>query len=401
MFVWTRAGGAVERVSVAGDGSQAAAGASDASSISADGRYVAFASTAPNLVAGDTNLAADVFVHDRVTGSTVRASVTAGGGQAATASSLQPGGLSANGQVVAFDTAAPLAAGDTGGNDVYVRDLAAGTTERISVNSAGLGANGNSSAAAISADGRYVAFESSATNLDPADTGGDEDVFVRDRVAGLTRLVSASASPIQISQAAAISADARFVALATTAPDLAPGDTAIGFGTGWDVVRLASPFDPPADRSAPVVTCAADDGTWHADNVTLWCTAADAGSGLANAGQAGSRSPPRCRWGARRPTPPPARYRYATRPETAPRPGRSAPSGSTGARRRSRSRLRWTAAWCCSATHARRPSPAATAGPASPPAPARWPTAPRSTRPRPARTASRSTPSTQSETTPP
>ena len=188
--------------------------------------------------------------------------------------------------MVAFDTAAPLAAGDTGGNDVYVRDLAAGTTERISVNSAGLGANGNSSAAAISADGRYVAFESSATNLDPADTGGDEDVFVRDRVAGLTRLVSASASPIQISQAAAISADARFVALATTAPDLAPGDTAIGFGTGWDVVRLASPFDPPADRAAPVVTCAADDGTWHADNVTLWCTAADAGSGLANAGQA-------------------------------------------------------------------------------------------------------------------
>ena len=137
MFVWTRAGGAVERVSVAGDGSQAAAGASDASSISADGRYVAFASTAPNLVAGDTNLAADVFVHDRVTGSTVRASVAAGGGQAATASSLQPGGLSANGQVVAFDTAAPLVAGDTSGNDVYVRDLAAGTTERISVNSAG------------------------------------------------------------------------------------------------------------------------------------------------------------------------------------------------------------------------------------------------------------------------
>jgi len=287
VFVWTRATGAVERVSVAGDGSQAAAGASDASSISADGRYVAFASTAPNLVAGDTNLAADVFVHDRVTGSTVRASVTASGGQAATASSLQPGGLSANGQLVAFDTAAPLVAGDTGGNDFYLFYLAAGTTERISVNSGGLGANGNSSAAAISADGRYVAFESSATNLDPADTGGDEDVFVRDRVAGLTRLVSASTSPIQISQSVAISADARFLALATTAPDLAPGDTAIGFGTGWDVVRLASPFDPPADRAAPVVTCAANDGTWHADNVTLWCTASDAGSGLANAGQAG------------------------------------------------------------------------------------------------------------------
>jgi Tol biopolymer transport system component len=286
VFVWTRASGAVERASVAGDGSQAAAGASDASSISADGRYVAFASSAPNLVAGDTNLAADVFVHDRVTGSTVRASVTASGGQAATASSLQPGGLAANGQAVAFDTAAPLAAADTGRNDVYLRDLAAGTTERISVNSAGLAANGNSGAAAISADGRYVAFESSATNLDPADTGGDEDVFVRDRVSGLSRLVSASASPIQVSQAAAISADARFVALATTAADMVAGDTAVGFGTGWDVVRLASPFDPPADRAAPVVTCAAADGAWHPDNVALWCTASDAGSGLANAGQA-------------------------------------------------------------------------------------------------------------------
>ena len=287
VFVWTRASGAVERVSVASDGSQAAAGASDASSISADGRYVAFASTAPNLVAGDTNLAADVFVHDRVTGSTVRASVTASGGQAATASSLQPGGLSADGQVVAFDTAAPLAAGDTGGNDVYVRDLAAGTTERISVNSAGLGANGNSSAAAISADGRYVAFESSATNLDPADTGGDEDVFVRDRVSGLTRLVSASASPTQISQAAAISADARFVALATTAPDMVAGDTATGFGTGWDVVRLGitvrSPGRPggaggDVRRRQRCLACRQR----HA----LQCTASDAGSGLANAGQA-------------------------------------------------------------------------------------------------------------------
>ena len=286
VFVWTRAGGAMERVSVASDGSQAAAGASDASSMSADGRYVAFASTAPNLVAGDTNLAADVFVHDRVTGSTVRASVTADGGQAATASSLQPGALSADGQAVAFDTTAPLAAGDTGGTDVYLRDLAAGSTERISVNSAGLGANGNSSTAAISADGRYVAFESSATNLDPADTGADEDVFVRDRVSGLTRLVSASASPAQISQAAALSADARFVALATTAPDMVAGDTATGFGTGWDVIRLASPFDPPADQVAPVVTCATDDGTWHADNVTLQCSASDAGSGLADAGQA-------------------------------------------------------------------------------------------------------------------
>jgi Tol biopolymer transport system component len=286
VFVAVRATGAVERVSVAGDGSEAAAGASDASAISADGRFVAFASTAPNLVTDDTNLAADVFVHDRQTGSTVRASISAAGGQAANSSSLRPGGLSADGRAVAFETAAPLAAGDTGGSDVYLRDLSASTTERISVNSAGMGANASAGAPAISADGRYVAFESSATNLDPADTGFDQDVFVRDRVDGATRLISTSGSAIQISQTAAISGDARFVGFASTASDLAVGDSPQGFGTGWDVFRSSSPFDPPADRTAPSVACSGDDGSWHAGNVTVWCSASDAGSGLSDASQA-------------------------------------------------------------------------------------------------------------------
>ncbi len=286
VFVWTRATGAIDRVSVAGDGTQAAAGASAASAISADGRYVAFTSTAPNLVAGDTNLVQDVFVHDRVTGSTVRASVTSTGGQASTSSSLVPGALSGNGELVAFDTSAPLDPADTGGTDVYVRDLAAGTTERDSVNSAGAGANGNSSAATMSTDGRYVSFESSATNLDPADTGGDEDVFVRDRVAGVTQLVSTSSWPLQISQSADISGDGRFVALTTTAPDVVPGDTAGSFGQGWDVIRFASGFDPPVDQTAPSISCASDDGAWHAANVSLACTASDAGSGLADPAQA-------------------------------------------------------------------------------------------------------------------
>src|SRR5262249_30212949 len=145
--------------------------------------------------------------HDRVTGTTVRASVTTTGGQATTSSSLVPGALSGNGQLVAFDTSAPLDPTDTGGRGVYLRDLAAGTTERVSLNNAGAGANGNSSAATMSTDGRYVAFESSATNLDPADTGGDEDVFVRDRAAGATKLVSISTWPLQISQSADISGD--------------------------------------------------------------------------------------------------------------------------------------------------------------------------------------------------
>ncbi len=286
VFAAVRATGAIELVSVAGDGSQAAAGSSDASAISADGRFVAFASTAPNLVDGDTNLAADVFVHDRQTGSTVRASVSTTGAQAPKASSLRPGALSATGRVVVFDTGSSLAAGDTGGSDVYLRDLQTGSTERVSVNGAGQGANAGASAATVSADGRYVSFESSATNLDPADAGSDEDVFVRDRSAGATRLVSNSGSAIQISQSAAISGDARFVAYASTAPDLAPADSARGFGTGWDVIRSGSPFDPPADTAPPVIVCSGNDDSWHAGNVTIRCTASDAGSGLADPAQA-------------------------------------------------------------------------------------------------------------------
>jgi Tol biopolymer transport system component len=285
VFVWSRSGG-LERASVASDGSQAAAGSSDASALSADGRLVAFASTAPNLVAGDTNLAADVFVHDRTAGTTERVSVTSAGGQSPSASSLQPGGISGNGRVVVFDTAAALVPGDTGGTDVYARDLVAGTTERVSLTSAGAGANGNSSTASVSNDGRYVAFQSSATNLDPADTGGDLDVFVRDRVAGVTRLASTSAQATQVSQSAAISSDARYVALATTAGDLVAGDAAKSFGQGWDVIRFGSPFDVVVDSTPPDVQCASDDGTWHAANVTLQCTATDAGTGLADQGQA-------------------------------------------------------------------------------------------------------------------
>src|SRR4029079_7565717 len=102
-------------------------------------------------------------------------------------------------------------------------DLPASTTERISVNSAGVGANASAGVPAISADGRYVAFESSATNLDPADTGFDEDVFVRARVPGATRLISTSGSAIQISQTAAISGDARFVGFDSATRDLAHG----------------------------------------------------------------------------------------------------------------------------------------------------------------------------------
>ena len=227
-----------------------------------------------------------MFVRDRGTGTTVRASVGASGGQGSAASALRPGGLSADGSVVAFETNSNLAAGDTAGTDIYLRDLSAGVTQRISVSTAGQGGNAGSASPTVSADGRYVSFESAASNLDPADTGGDKDIFVRDRVAGLTRLVTGSASVTQISQSAALSGDGRFLVLASTAADYAAGDSARGFNDGWDMFRFGSPFEPPADRQPPQISCERDDGSWHAANVSFRCTAADDVSGLASAADA-------------------------------------------------------------------------------------------------------------------
>src|SRR5204862_2107304 len=128
--------GTTERVSVASGGTEG----NDASlgfALSADGRFVAFQSDATNLVAGDTNGATDVFVYDRQTGMTERVSVASDGTQANNASSYPV--LSADGRFVAFDSAATnLVAGDTNGaTDVFVHDRQTGATERASVASGG------------------------------------------------------------------------------------------------------------------------------------------------------------------------------------------------------------------------------------------------------------------------
>src|SRR5262245_16303406 len=112
--------------------------------------------------------------------------------------------------------------------------VAAGPTARVSVDSAGRQANGGSAVAAISADGRFVAFESEATNLVPGDTSGLIDIFVRDLVTGTTTRVSVDSAGRQAngsSRNPAISAEGPFVALASVAPNLVPGPTnALGHG---------------------------------------------------------------------------------------------------------------------------------------------------------------------------
>jgi hypothetical protein len=167
-------------VSVATGGAQADANSGN-SSVSADGRFVAFESLASNLVAGDTNGLYDVFVRDRQLGTTERVSVATGGAQGNSFSASSS--ISADGRFVAFRSyASNLVAGDTNGNqDVFVRDRQSGTTERVSVVTGGAQANDDSFRLSISADGHIVAFVSSATNLVAGDTNGEGDIFVRDR----------------------------------------------------------------------------------------------------------------------------------------------------------------------------------------------------------------------------
>ncbi len=227
IFVHDRQSGQIERISVASDGTQAS-GYSYNPAISADGRFVAFESVAGNLVAGDTNGRADVFVHDRQTGQTTRVSVASDGTQGNNVS-YQPA-ISGDGRFVAFQSVAGnLVAGDTNGEiDVFVHDRQSGQTERVSVASDGTQANHSAEEPVISADGRYVAFHSSADSLVAGITNGRRDVFVHDRQSDQTSQVSIASDGTKGnwgSLRATISGDGRYVAFDSNADILVAGDT--------------------------------------------------------------------------------------------------------------------------------------------------------------------------------
>src|SRR5918995_578483 len=163
-------------------------------SISSDGRFVAFESEASNLVTNDTNGFIDAFVHDLQTGATERVSVNSSGKQG----NLESGfpSIRSDGRFVAFQSlASDLVANDTNNtSDVFVRDLPTGATERVSVNSSDKQGNLNSYDPSISSDGRFVAFESEASNLVAKDTNNTGDVFVRELWMGSTQRVSIESS---------------------------------------------------------------------------------------------------------------------------------------------------------------------------------------------------------------
>jgi Tol biopolymer transport system component len=229
IFVHDRSTGITERVSVSSSGVQGNK-ESDSPTISADGRFVTFASYATTLVARDTNRAIDAFVHDRSTGVTERVSVDSSGAEANGDSGYFGPSISADGRFVAFDSVASnLVAGDVNArNDVFVHDRWTGITERVSVDSSGAEANGASFFPALSADGQIVAFESAATNLVGGDTNGFIDLFVRDRSTGRTELASLGSSGNQGNDDAAglpsISADGLVVGFMSRATNLVAGD---------------------------------------------------------------------------------------------------------------------------------------------------------------------------------
>ncbi len=226
VFLHDRETGTTIQVSV-GPGGIAGSGAFPA--ISADGNWVSFTSRADNLVAGDTNGAEDVFVYERQTAVVTRVSVGSGGAQG-NRYSWSLGSLSADGRLVAFASmASNLVADDTNGDwDVFVHDRQTATTTRVSVGPGGAQGNGASFNAAISADGRWVAFASGASNLVPGDTNGHEDVFLHDRQTGATTGVSVGLGNVPgnaDSSRPAISADGRSVAFYSAASNLVAGDT--------------------------------------------------------------------------------------------------------------------------------------------------------------------------------
>lgn len=197
VFMRDRHDTSTERTSVASDNLTSDTEANDDSfeaSVSSDGRYVAFSSYATNLVENDQTTTADIVIRDRQENETTIISVSSSG-QQANRGSFNPA-ISSDGRYVVYESRATnLVSGDDNRReDVFLYDRQEATTTRVSVSSSGHEGDGDSDEAVISPDGRFVAFESLATNLVSSDSNEAEDVFIHDRVDQSTRRVSVSSA---------------------------------------------------------------------------------------------------------------------------------------------------------------------------------------------------------------
>lgn len=226
------------------------------------GQFLGFSSLATNLVAGDSNANSDVFRYDLETDEIIRVSVPDKTQQATQSNGYSDGGkMSADGNRIVFQSYADnLVANDTNGvRDVFVRDLTTEKTIRVSVASDGTQANGASGLCGISADGRFVAFISAATNLVPGDTNQVFDIFVHEIDTGKTTRVSVSSDGTQQNRASIpgampkISADGQFVVFHSDANNLVPN---ISRGNRDDMV-----YRHDRDTGATTLVSAAPDGS--------------------------------------------------------------------------------------------------------------------------------------------
>lgn len=203
-------------------------------SVSGDGRYVAFQSDATNLGPADANVSTDIFVRDRNLGTNYLCSRATGGGSA-NGYSFDPL-VSSNGAIVLFSSYAnDIVTGDTNSYlDIFAYNTTNHTVQLVTVNLSGSGGNNYSYSPRISHDGRYVAFESFASDLVVSDLNGQiEDIFIRDLLLGTTTLISmnceATSSGNSDSYSPSISADGRYVSFVSVASDLTPGDFSLGY----------------------------------------------------------------------------------------------------------------------------------------------------------------------------
>jgi YD repeat-containing protein len=225
----------ITRVSVDSNGNQGN-GDSYESSISADGRYVTYFSTSSNLVDEDTNNTGDIFLYDRQTQQTTRVSLDSNGVEGNSFSYLTT--ISADGRYIAFSSyASNLVSDDTNGTaDIFIRDLQTEQTTRVSIDNNGFEGNGDSILPKISADNRYVTFSSTASNLVSDDTNNESDIFIRDLITGETTRVSIDSNGVEgngKSFDSAISGDGRYITFISKATNLVSNDT-----NGFDDIFL-------------------------------------------------------------------------------------------------------------------------------------------------------------------
>jgi len=250
VFVYDRGSLQTTRVSVSTSGQQGNK-VSDRPAISADGRLIAFTSSSNNLYALDGNFAADIFVHDRWTGTTTIQTLSPQGAISNNAS--MEAELTADGRYIIFDSAGSnLVANDTNARtDVFRRDLQTGVTLRISVGSGGIQGNLESVDPACSFDGSRIVFQSFASNLVPGDTNAHPDLFLRHAANSTTTLITLGFDGRPADEACcaldpsaedgpALTSDGRTTVFQSFATNLVTGDT----NGNWDIFVHSDPLPP-------------------------------------------------------------------------------------------------------------------------------------------------------------